>query len=291
MDASRKSPHFAATNTDWHRLNRANWDERVPIHARAQSYDLGPLRAGRGRLHVIEQAELGLVEGLRVLHLQCHFGRDTLTLAQQGAEVVGVDFSAPAIRTARELAKEVGLEARARFVECDVYDAPAAVAGPGAFDLVYVTWGALCWLPDMPAWARVVAYFLKPGGRLYLADAHPAAYVFDDDAKQDDGMPGLFVPYFHREPLLLDDKRDYADATARLENSKTMQWVHPLGRVVGALIDAGLRLDWLNEHDRVPWRMFGILVRDETGMYRWPERPWLPLAFSLMATRSITRGD
>jgi SAM-dependent methyltransferase len=293
MAARRDQPagDAAEAETDWRRLNRANWDERVPIHVRAKSYDLGPLRAGHGQLHAIEEAELGPVSGQRVLHLQCHFGRDSLTLAQRGANVVGLDFSEPAIAAARQLATELGLDGRARFVAADVYDAPAAILDAHAFDLVYVTWGALWWLPDMRGWARVVAHFLKPGGRLYLADGHPVAYVYDDAAKQADGMPGLFVPYFHGEPLLLDDKRDYADETARLENSRTLQWVHPLGEIVTALIEAGLRLDWLAEHDRVPWRMFSILVRDEAGMYRWPQQPWLPLAFSLMATRSIPRGD
>ena len=275
----------------WRVLNRANWDERVPIHARARAYDLDHLRGGRGRLNAIEEAELGSVAGLRVLHLQCHFGRDTLVLAQRGAEVVGLDFSAPAIRMARELTNELGLAGRARFVEADVYDAATAVAERSAFDLVYVTWGALCWLPDVGGWARIVAHFLKPGGRLYLAEGHPAAFVFDDDVCQPDGMPGLFAPYFQREPFLLDDARDYADATARLRNSRTMQWVHPLGRIVTALLQAGMRLDWLNEHDGVPWRMFRILVRQADGIYRWPRQPWLPLSFSLMATRSSARGD
>lgn len=275
---------------DWRALNRANWDERVPIHLGAKSYDLGPLRAGRGQLHIIEGAELGPVEGLRVLHLQCHFGRDTLTLAQRGADVVGLDFSEPAIAAARELASELGLEARARFVAADVYDAPAAIPDAHAFDLVYVTWGALWWLPDVRRWAEVVAHFLKPGGRLYLADGHPTAFVYDDEVPTADGMPGLFVPYFHRQALLLDDTRDYADDTARLENSKTLQWLHPLGEIVTGLIDAGLRIDRLTEHDCVPWRMFRILVRDADGMYRWPQRPWLPLAFSLVATRTTTRG-
>ena len=201
---------------DWRALNRANWDERVPIHLGAKSYDLGPLRAGRGRLHAIEEAELGPVDGLRVLHLQCHFGRDSLTLAQRGADVVGLDFSEPAIAAARELASELGLQARARFVAADVYDAPAAIPDAHAFDLVYVTWGALWWLPDVRRWAEVVAHFLKPGGRLYLADGHPTAFVYDDEAQTADGMPGLFVPYFHRQALLLDDTRDYADDTARL---------------------------------------------------------------------------
>ncbi len=292
MTARRDPPteDSGSAPADWRALNRANWDERVPIHVRAKSYDPRPLREGRGRLNVIEEAELGSVAGLRVLHLQCHFRMDTLKLAQRGAEVVGVDFSAPAIDAARELANELGLQARARFVEADVYDAPAAIAEPRAFDLVYVTWGAICWLPDMRRWAQVVAYFLKPGGRLYLADGHPAAYVFDDDAQLPDGMPGLFVPYFQREPLVLDDPRDYADEDARLQNTRTVQWVHPLSETIGSVIEAGLSLDWLHEHDSVPWRMFRVLSRDDAGMYRWPGQPWLPLAFSLMATRSTPRG-
>jgi len=291
MSPSGNAPNAeaAAPVGDWRALNRANWDERVPIHLRSGAYDLGPLRAGRGRLHIIEEAELGAVEGLRVLHLQCHFGRDTLTLAQRGANIVGLDFSEPAIAAANGLARELGLDARARFVAANVYDAPAVLPEARGFDLVYVTWGALCWLPDVRRWAEIVAHFLKPGGRLYLAEGHPAAYVFDDEARQADGMPGLFVPYFQGEGLVLDDRRDYADESARLENSRTVQWVHPLGEIVTALIDAGLRLEWLHEHDGVPWRMFRVLVRDENGMYRWPHRPWISLAFSLMATR--TRGD
>lgn len=280
-----------AAETDWRTLNRANWDERVLIHVGSKAYDLGALRDGHGRLNAIEEAELGSVAGLRVLHLQCHFGKDTLTLAQRGADVVGLDFSEPAIAAAQALARDLGLDARARFVAADVYDGPAAIPDAHAFDLVYVTWGALCWLPDVRRWAEVVAHFLKPGGRLYLAEAHPAAYVFDDDARQADGMPGLFVPYFRRRPLVLDDPRDYADEQALLQNVRTVQWVHPLSETVTAVIAAGLRLDWLHEHDCVPWRMFSILRGDERGMYQWPEQPWLPLAFSLMATRQIPRGD
>ena len=159
---------------------------------------ISALRAGRGRLHPIEEAELRPVDGLRVLHLQCHFGRDTLTLAQRGAEVVGLDFSPEAIRAARALAAELGLEGRARFVEADLYDAPAAIPEPAAFDLVYVTWGAIYWLPDIRRWAEIVAFFLKPGGTLYLAEGHPAALVFDDLAPRHGPMPGWFVPYFER---------------------------------------------------------------------------------------------
>jgi len=126
---------------DWRSLNRANWGERVAIHLEAPGYDLAPLRAGRGRLNAIEEAELGDVRGLRVLHLQCHFGADTLCLAQRGATVVGLDFSAAAIAAARQLTEELGLADRARFVQADLYDAPSAIGEAASFDLVFVTWG------------------------------------------------------------------------------------------------------------------------------------------------------
>lgn len=179
---------------DWRSANRANWDERVAIHLKAPCYELESLRAGRGRLNPIEEAEIGPLAGLRVLHLQCHFGRDSLILASRGARVVGLDFSKPAIATARQLAGELGLAERARFVGADLYDAPSAIPEPGAFDLVFVTWGAICWLPNIAAWARVVAAMLRPGGSLYLADGHPAAYVLDDvrrsaDACRDSSFP------------------------------------------------------------------------------------------------------
>src|SRR6266542_2690138 len=194
---------------DWRTLNRANWDERVPIHLAAPMYDSAQLRAGQARKNAIEEAELGSVDGLRLLHLQCHFGRDSLILAQRGASVVGLDFSPPAIAAARSLADELGLADRTRFVEADLYDAPSAIPEPTSFDRVYVSWGALCWLPDIERWARIVAHFLKPCGSLYLAEGHPVALVFDDATAHADRRPGFFVPYFHSEQLVLDDATDY----------------------------------------------------------------------------------
>ena len=270
---------------NWREINRANWDERVAVHLEAPSYDLAPLRAGHGELNAIEEAELGDVRGLRVLHLQCHFGADTLCLAQRGATVVGLDFSSAAIDAANALAAELGLTDRARFVRADLYDAPAAIPEPASFDLVYVTWGATCWLPDIGRWAEIVAGFLKPGGRLYYADGHPAALVLDDLVPQPGGMPGFFAPYFDRRPLVFDDPTDYADPEARLANSKNVSWLHPLSDIVCGLIDAGLSLDWLHEHAQVPWRMFRILEQRADGDWHWPGRPWLPLAVSLQASR------
>ena len=148
---------------NWRALNRANWDERVAVHLKSPGYDLNPLRAGRGVLNPVDEAEIGEVEGLRVLHLQCHFGADTLyAFAQRGATVVGLDFSGAAIDAARTLAGELGLSDRARFVPADLYDAPAALAEPAAFNLVYTSWGVTCWLPDIRRWAEIVAHFLKP---------------------------------------------------------------------------------------------------------------------------------
>jgi SAM-dependent methyltransferase len=275
------------SDPDWRSANRANWDERVAIHLGAACYELESLRTGGGRLNPIEEAEIGPVEGLRVLHLQCHFGRDSLILASRGATVVGLDFSKPAIATARELAAELGLAERARFVEADLYDAPNAIPEAAAFDLVFVTWGAINWLPDIRRWAEIVAHFLKPGGALYLAEGHPAALVLDDAGRREGVMPGWFAPYFSPQALVIDDPSDYADETARLTHARTYEWLHPLGAIVTALIEAGLTLRWLHEHAAVPWRMFELLVEDAEGMYRWPDRPWLPLAFSLRAERRL----
>ena len=267
------------------RSNRANWDERVGVHLGPRGYDLTALREGSGRLNGIEEAELPPVAGKRIVHLQCHFGADSLKLAQRGAEIVGLDFSAPAITAARSLASELGLSGRARFVCADLYEALQAIPEPHGFDLAFVTWGAICWLPDIARWAEIVAALLRPGGSLYLAEGHPTAYVFDDATRSADGMPGLLVPYFSREPLIETEGCDYIDREARLENAITYTWMHPIGELVTSLIGSGMTLDWLREHDAVPWQMFRILVKDASGLYRWPDKPWLPLAFSLAATR------
>lgn len=267
---------------EWRRLNRANWDERVAIHMGPGSdYDIDRLRAGHYRLHAIEEAELGPVAGLRVLHLQCHFGVDTLALAQRGAIVTGLDFSAPAIAAARGLAAELGLEAQ--FVEADLYDARAVLEG--SFDVVYTSWGTICWLPDIQAWAREIASLLRPGGQFYFVDVHPAAMVFGDEVPTESGRPGWFVPYFHSGVLELVNTTDYADPNAVVVNSRTHEFVHPLADVVQAVLDAGLRLTMLHEHDCVAWRAFSCLVEGPGGLWFFPDRPWLPLSYSLKAIK------
>jgi SAM-dependent methyltransferase len=271
---------------DWRALNQANWDERVRIHVNApNAYDVDALRAGTGRLDPIAAEVLGPVDGKRVLHLQCHFGMDSLLIARMGGTVAGLDFSPPAITTARSLAAELGLTERARFVEANIYDALTALPEPAGFDRVFVSWGALCWLPDIFSWARIVAEFLAPGGFLALAEAHPAAYVFDDATATAEGMPGWYMPYFSREPLVEDRGDDYADPTAQLRNIRTVEFLHPLSDILTALLDAGLRIDRFQEHDSITWKMFANMVKREPNNYAWPGKPWLPLSFSLRATK------
>jgi len=264
---------------DWLEVNRANWDERVAVHRAVPEYALERLRDGTARMNAIEEEELGPVAGLRLLHLQSHFGHDSLILAQRGAEVTGVDFSPAAIAAAQENAAALGLEAR--FVLSDLYAAPAALPEPASFDLVYTTWGTICWLPDLAKWAGVIAYFLRPGGRLYFADMHPTASVLGDEAPEPDGRPGWVVPYFERQGHAFDDPSDYADPDASLKNSLTVNFIHPVADIIGSLMAAGLRLEWLREHNRLTWRQFRYLVRGADGCWTWPDRPWFPLSLSL----------
>jgi SAM-dependent methyltransferase len=271
---------------EWLENNRAQWDERVPLHVASEFYDQSALKAGAGILYPVEEAELAALfpdglEGKRILHLQCHFGADTLVLAQRGATVVGVDFSKPAVQQARALAAEVGLADRSRFIEANVYELRHMLPEPESFDLVYTTWGTIGWLPDVKEWAKLIAWYLKPGGQLYYADGHPTAWVFDDGEGE---LPRFDVPYGTEGVLEFDDGLTYADESVATEHTKSFEWMHPLSSTVTALLDAGLRLDFLHEHFEVPYRMFAGLELGDDRMYRWPDRKWLPLAVSLAAT-------
>ncbi|MEM9138731.1 MAG: class I SAM-dependent methyltransferase, partial [Pseudomonadota bacterium] len=236
---------------DWLEANRRNWEERLPIHLASDLYDMTDLMAGAGKLSPIEEGELGPVDGLDILHLQCRFGYDSLTLAQRGARVTGIDFDRGAIAKAGELAAELGLAERTRFIEGNVLKATEVLDAPAAFDRVYVTWGTICWLDDIRAWARTVAHFLKPGGWLYFADGHPAMLVFDDETATDPPMPGWLQPYFTTKPLIDDAPMDYA-ADVQLQSGNLHEWQHTTSAIVMALLEAGLTLTFLHEHDSIP---------------------------------------
>ncbi|WP_445679719.1 class I SAM-dependent methyltransferase [Radicibacter daui] len=273
-----------ATQQGYFDANRRNWDERAALHASDGTgfYDIPAFLAGRDDLMAIEAGEVGEVRGLRVAHLQCHFGLDTLRLARRGAEVTGLDFSPVAIAKARELAAEAGLAAR--FVEGNVYDAPDLM-GEAAFDHVYVTWGALNWLPDIAGWARAVARLLAPGGRLYLLESHPTILAFES-------VEGVIRPWFDfataaGTPIVQDIATTYTGSTRQLASTRTYEWIHPLSAILGNLMAAGLALDWFHEHERLPYRLFANMEpAAEVGLYKLPEgHPRLPLSFSLQASR------
>ena len=262
--------------------NRRNWDERVPIHRadRTGFYGVDRFLAGEKRLHAIESGELGNIAGKRLVHLQCHFGLDTLILAGHGAAVTGLDFSPAAVEEARRLAAEARIAAE--FVCAEVYAARTVLTGE--FDLVFTTWGTIGWLPDMPRWARVAASLLAPGGILYFADAHPNMLILEE-------RDGRLVHEYAIDtppdrPLVFDQPQTYSGDETPLSARRTYEWIHSLSRVVGALLDAGLVLEFLHEHAFLPWRPFPMCVAAEGGMYRLPDHvPAFPLAYSLRARK------
>jgi SAM-dependent methyltransferase len=267
--------------TDYLAANRANWEDRVPIHVASKFYDVeGWLQNRPGHRRAWERELLGDVDGLDVAHLQCHFGLDTLSLANTGARVTGLDFSGAAIAEARTLAERAGLADRARFVEANVLDAAQALRGEH-YDLVYVSLGALCWLPSVGQWAAQVASILRPGGRLYLHDVHPLAWALAEDS--------LLIEHTYFEepdPYAGDSDATYTDQTARLAHTQSYEWNHSISEIVTAVLNQGLQLTRLVEHDWTVWPRFSWLVA--TGDRRWrvpPDRPRVPLTFTLIATR------
>jgi SAM-dependent methyltransferase len=266
------------------RANNALWDEWTKIHETSQFYDLAAFRRGGIRLRPYELEEIGPVEGLDVLHLQCHFGMDTLSFARLGARVTGADFSQAAVELARSVAGDIG-HPEARFVQSDLYDLPAALEGD--FDLVYTSRGVLGWLPDIRRWARVVAHFVRPGGRFYITEIHPVAQAFEDEGIAP-GELQLRYPYWeHRAPLAFPVVGSYADPMATVASPTEYGWDHGLGEIVTALVEAGLRIESLREYPFVDWPV-GFLVEADDGTWRLPPGTpgELPLFFSILATKA-----
>ena len=274
--------HMKTTMIDPIEINRLNWDERAIIHGRDATgfYMLDRFRAGEDVLHPFEAAELGDIAGKRVLHLQCHIGLDTLCLVRRGAIATGVDFSGEAVQLARCLAEETGL--RADFVQGRVDEAPRLVPGP--FDLVFSTWGTICWLPDLTVWARVIATVLAPGGELYLADAHPGFALMEERGGRLEPTYDFQTPA--DRPLEFNSETTYTGDSAIMTNQSTREWIHALSTILGALIEAGLTIKMFREHEVLPWPGVPSLVRGSDRLWRLPEGlPRFPLSFSLRARK------
>lgn len=271
-------------------INRANWDQRAPVHAASDTYSLHRFVAEPTHLSGVvafDADRLGDLSDLDVLHLQCHIGTDTVSLARLGARsITGVDVSPASLEVARRLAADCGIES-ARFVEANVYDAVDALAG-ATFDLVYTGVGALNWLPDIGAWARVVGSLLRRGGRLHLREGHPMMYTLD--YTRDDQELVVRYPYFETaEPFIDETPGTYTDGDASgITATVTHEWNHGIGETVQAVIDAGLIITDLVEHTEMEWKFVEWLVETDTGRYALPDgRERLPLMYTLRAQQPL----
>jgi SAM-dependent methyltransferase len=262
--------------------NQSLWDEWAELHAQGDWYDLDSVRRGADKLRMYEVEEVGDVSGLTMLHLQCQIGTDSIAWARRGAKVTGVDFSPRAVEIANSLAKELGVDAT--FVCSDVMRLPEKLAG--TWDVVYTSRGVLGWLPDLAAWAEIVASYLKPGGFVYLTDIHPVAKTLDDTSSK----LRVSRPYWPRpEPVAYRVEGSYADPGAKIESSVKYLWTHSTGELITAVAQAGLIVEFFREFswlDR-PWP---FLRKRGSRHYVLPEEAEgeLPLFFSLRARKQYS---
>jgi len=278
--------HGTEVDDDYRTMNRASWDERAPVHAASAFYDVDSFVADPAALSPVvrfDRPRLGDVAGLRGVHLQCHIGTDTISLSRLGARMTGLDFSGAAIAEARGLASRIGADTE--FVEADAYDA-VDVLGAAQFDLVFTGIGALCWLPDIRRWASVVAALLKPGGRLFIREGHPMLSAVDEE----DGRIVVAYPYFERpEPTVFGDQSSYVETEVSFQHTVSHMWNHGLGEIVTALLDEGMTLTQLVDHDTAPWEALPGQMEQVGELEEWRliDRPWrLPLTYTLQATKT-----
>lgn len=255
--------------------NQAMWDDYARAHFTSEYYNVQRFRETRDSLHALELAEVGDVRGKSLLHVQCHFGMDTLSWAERGATVTGMDFSPEAIRLARGLAADLNIPAT--FIESDVYGLPDVLNEQ--FDIVFTTYGVLCWLPDITRWAQTVAHFVKPGGMFYIADFHPVSWSFlppDED----------HTPYFLDKPETWQTSESYAGVALGATHTET-NWQHTLADIISALAGVGLRIEFLHEHPFAVDGLWSFTEQSPDGLWRHKSgEGTLPLMFSIKATNT-----
>jgi SAM-dependent methyltransferase len=258
-------------------INRRSWNNRVLAHVASEFYDQKGFLEGKNTLKEIELDLLGDVRGLSVLHLQCHFGQDTLSLCRMGARVTGVDISDKAIEVANETGEAIGCEAK--FICCDLYSLPNHLQGQ--FDLVFSSYGTIGWLPDLDGWAGLVARYLKPGGKFVFAEFHPVVWMMDD------GFTSISYDYFNTGPILESETGTYADRKADIQQDYVM-WNHGLGEVMGSLKKHGLNLDDFKEFDYSPYNCFQGMVEFEPGKFRIGHlKKKIPMVYGFVACKPI----
>ncbi len=264
-------------------INRRNWNERTPIHASSEMYNVEGFKAGRITLTDIEIDEIGPVAGKSLLHLQCHFGMDTMSWARLGAEATGVDLSDASVDLANELNAELGLGAR--FIRSNIYDLPEML--DEEFDIVYTALGALCWLPDLTRWAQVIARFLKPGGIFYMLDEHPAGRIFESVQSTDGGHDlALRYPYFPDPKGLLEEGERNTYAGSGSISTPVYEWQHSMSEIVNALIGADLKLEFIHEFPFSFFQAQPQMRRSSGGWWRLDKYDGnIPLMLSIQATK------
>ncbi len=257
------------------------WNEWAERHVTSAFYDVPGFKAGRSGLTPLELNEVGDVAGKDLLHLQCHFGLGTLTWARHGARVTGVDFSDKAVALAQSLGAELNLPGR--FVCSDLYDLPEVL--PGSFDIVFTSFGVLAWLSDLTQWARIIAGYLKPGGFFYIAEFHPIVSIFNDAEHVADLRPTN--PYFYTsQPTEWEVLGSYAVGDVSMQHTRAYEWTHSLSEIVTALIEAGLRIDFLHEFSFCAERALPCMEEGIDGWWRLRSQDGsLPLMFSLKASK------
>lgn len=245
----------------YYRVNKARWNELVNIHSRSDEYDLEGFMTGKITLHKLEKDLLGDVKGKSLLHLQCHFGLDTLSWARLGATVTGVDFSETAIKLAKEIASRAGINAD--FICSNIYDLPKV--HERQYDVVFTSYGVLCWLHDLEKWACIISQYLKPGGVFLLVETHPFLLVFDDEA---DELKVRYSYWHSDKPMSWETEGTYADEKAKVSNKRSYEWQHTVSDVLNSLIKAGLSIVKVGEYPYLVWKYLPMSVKMNDEYYR-----------------------
>lgn len=256
-------------------INRNSWNAKVAPHLKSDFYFVDEFVKGRNSLNSIELGILGDIKDREILHLQCHFGQDSISLSRMGAKVTGIDLSDKAIEAAKDLALKCGTDTQ--FLVSDVYDLPQVL--DQKFDIVYTSYGTIGWLPDLDKWAQVIAHFLKPGGKLVFVEFHPVVWMFDDD------FTHVKYSYFNEKPIVETYEGTYADQSAEIVQEYVM-WNHPTSEVLGSLLKENLLLTSFEEYDWSPYACFRHNDEFEKGKYRIPQfGNKAPHVFSLVAEK------
>jgi SAM-dependent methyltransferase len=260
---------------DYIETNKKTWNNKTDVHIASDFYNNADFLKGKSSLMDIEMKLLRNVSGKKILHLQCHFGQDTLSLTRLGAKVTGVDLSDNAISKAREFNQQLHLDAE--FICCDIYDLADHLNEK--FDIVFTSYGTIGWLPDLDKWAKVVSYFLKPRGQFIFAEFHPVVWMYDNDFKE------VFYSYFNIEPIIEYEEGTYANREADIKTS-CVCWNHPTGEVLNSLIRSGLEINSFDEYDYSPYNCFNKTEEFEKGKFRIKHlQNKIPMVFSLAATK------